>query len=395
MATFADKSDYVQYEKRIRRHKKQKLFIIVGILIVAVAICVFLVFSYINRTFNSYTVTQQIERQDAGEVQYLPYKDQILKISRDGACAYNASGNITFNGSFNMRNPKVDICDNYIAVADIGGYSIYVFDGSNSGKEVKVTLPILQVQVAKQGMVAVLMEDKDTNVIQLIKSDGSANPLVAEKVTNVEKNGFPVNIALSDDGKKLVTNYMLVKNGVIKNQVTFYNFSDVGQNEVNRLVGMKDYGDTTIADVKFIGNDTACVLTTNGFEIFRFSEKSEEVYQETFKNTIKSVFATGSYIGFVTENYDEADKYQLQVYNTSGKKVYNDTIRFSYDKVIMSEKEMIFYSEKECHIIKLNGVEKFNYKFTQNVTAIMPINYYNKYYLVDDTAINLIKLTED
>ncbi len=395
MATFADKSDFVQYERRIQRHKKQKLFILLGILLVAVAICVYLVFSYINRVFNSYTVTKQIERQDSGEVQYLPYGDKVLKISRDGACAYSASGNIVFNGSYNMRNPKADICGDYVAVADIDGYSIYVFDGSNSGKEVKVTLPIRQVQVAKQGMVAVLMEDKDTNVIQLLKSDDSANPLVAERITNVYDNGFPVNMAISDDGKKLVTNYMLVNNGVIKNQVTFYNFSDVGQNEINNLVGMKDYGDSTIADVKFIGNDTVCVMTTTGFELFSYREKSKEVYEETFKNTIKSVFTSDSYIGFVTENYDQADKYQVQVYNTSGKKVYNGSISFGYDKVLMSEKEMLFYSEKECHIIKLNGVERFKYSFDKNISGIMPINHYNKYYLIQDTAIDIIKLTED
>ena len=45
MATFTDKSDFVQYEKRIQRHKKQKLLILLGILLVAAAICVYLIFS--------------------------------------------------------------------------------------------------------------------------------------------------------------------------------------------------------------------------------------------------------------------------------------------------------------------------------------------------------------
>lgn len=395
MATFADKSDFVQYEKRIQRHKKQKLFILIGILLIAAAICVYLVYSYINRVFNNYTVSVQIERQEAGVAQYLPYGDKLLKVTKDGASAYDSIGNITFNGSYNMRSPKADICEDYVAVADIGGKSIYVFDGSNSGKQITVNLPILQVQVARQGMVAVLMEDKDTNVIQLIKSDTTVDSLVAKVVTNVEDNGFPVNIALSDDGKRLLTNYMQVNNGVIKNQVTFYSFSDVGENEINRMVGMKDYGDTTVADVLFIGNNTACVLTTTGFELFSFSEKPHEIYQQTFEQAIKSVFHTSEYIGFVIENYDEADKYKVLVYNTKGDKVYDDSISFDYDKVIMSEKEMIFYSEKESHIIKTNGVEKFKFAFDGNVSGIMPINNYNKYYLINDTDIDIIKLTED
>ena len=395
MARFVQKIENDDIQKRIQRHKRQKLLIITGAVVVLAIVCVCLVHAYLNRNFNSYDVIKAIEREDAGSVQYLPYNDKVLKVSRDGASAIDSSGNILFNGSYEMRNPLVDICENYIAVADRGGYDIYVFDGEDSGKKVTVTLPILQVQVARQGVVAVLMEDKDSNVIQLYRTDDSVDTMLVDNRTYVENNGFPVSFALSDDGKKMVTCYIRVKNGVLQNQVTFYNFSEVGQNVVNNMVGMKDYGSTIVADVAFIGNDTVCVYTESGFEVFSMTEKNKELFSEEFEKDIVSVFHNESYIGVVLENLTEESKYQVEVYSAGGDHVLSKSIDYTYDTVRRAEKEILFYSQNEGHILKLNGVEKLSLQFSVNVTELLPLNNYNKYYLVEDNQIDIIKLTEE
>lgn len=395
MATFVEKSEQNQYEKRIQRHKRQKLFVIVGIVGVLAVVCVYMVNSYINRKFNSYNVSKTIERQDTGSTAYYPYKNQVLKVSRDGASAVDAEGNITFNGSYEMQKPAVDICEDYIAVADIGGKDIYVFDGENSGTKITVTSPIIQVQVARQGVIAVLTEGKDTNTIQLLKTNTTTDAVIVDRPTNVYSNGFPVSIALSDDGTKLVTSYLLVNNGVIQNQITFYNFGEVGQNEVNKMVGMKDFGKTIVSKVTFLGNDTVCVFKEDGFELFSMKEKSKEIENITFKQEIKSVFHSSSYVGVVLDNGTQENPYQVVVYDTSGNKVLDCSIDYNYEQIYCTEKEILFFSEYEGHVLKLNGVEKFRYNFPSPVISLLPINDYNKYFLISDNNIDIIKLTEE
>ena len=46
-----------------------------------------------------------------------------------------------------------------------------------------------------------------------------------------------VAMALSQDGRKLVTSYLSLGNGKLESWVTFYNFGDVGQNYVDNMVG--------------------------------------------------------------------------------------------------------------------------------------------------------------
>lgn len=395
MAKFMDKSDYAQIENRIKRHKKQKLIVTMAIVIVLAIVSVCLIHAYFNRVFNSYKVEKAIKNSVSSDASYLPYNDSVLKVSKDGVCAYTSSGNILFNGSYDMRNPSADICEDYVAVADIGDYSVYVFDGSNSGKKLTMTLPILQVQVAKQGVVAVLMQDKDTNVIRMYNTESSVNDMLVETLTNVDKNGFPVSIALSDDGKKLVTNYVTFNNGVVNSNVTFYSFSDVGQNQVNRMVGAKDYGNNIVSDVEFMGNNTVCVYTDAGFDLFEMPEKSTEVASKTFDREIKSVFQTDSYIGIILTDVSSEDKNEILVYNTNGKQVFKDKIDYEYNAVTMFGKEIIFISETEGHILKLNGVQKYSDAFKTSVTAILPINGHNKYFLIDNNNVNVVKLTED
>lgn len=395
MARFMDKSDYTQIENRIKRHKKQKLIIITAVVAVLAIVSVSLIHAYFNRTYNSYKVEKAIKGSVSGDAQYFPYQGNVLKVSKDGVSAYTPSGNILFNGSYEMRNPSVDICGDYVAVADIGGYSVYVFDGKNSGKKLTMTLPILQVQVAKQGVIAVLMQDKDTNVIRMYNTESSIQDKLVETLTNVNKNGFPINIALSDDGKKMVTNYVAITNGVINSKVTFYSFSEVGQNEVNRMVGARDYGNKIVSDVVFMGNDTVCVFTETGFDLFEMPEKNEEIAQVAFNRNLKSVFHTDSYIGVVLEDTSSKNQNELSIYGTNGKQVYKGNIDFEYEAVTMSGKEIIFVSEEEGHILKLNGVQKYNDTFKTTVTAILPISGNDKYFLIDNNNVNVIKLTED
>ena len=49
------------------------------------------------------------------------YQNGVLRYSRDGAAAVDRDGNEMWNGSYDMENPALDICEKYAVVADIQG----------------------------------------------------------------------------------------------------------------------------------------------------------------------------------------------------------------------------------------------------------------------------------
>lgn len=395
MANVGKDTGFSDLDNRIKRHKQQRVTVISIGIVMIVVVCVYLLNSYKNRVFNSYKVEKSIERAEGNEVNYVAYGTNLLRYSRDGASAINSAGTSLWNGSYEMKNPHIDICGNYVVVADIGGYNFVVFDGNNSGVPYKVNLPILQVEVANQGVVAVLMEDKETNLIQLIYPSDTVKPIKAEILTVVEKNGFPLDISLSQDGNKLVTSYVAVQKGIVENYVTFYNFSEVGQNQ-NNMLGMKSMEGNLVADVEFLGNNTIAIYGESSVVLYTMVEiPSKDGVTIQFEQEIKSSFHTEEYLGFVLEPATGEEENRLVVYNLKGTKVLDTKIDFRYEKIVMYDKEIVFYSDLECNIVKLNGVEKFKHTFPSTIDGLVPINNYNKYFYVNNATVDIIKLTEE
>lgn len=306
-----------------------------------------------------------------------------------------SDGSVLFNGSYELHNPSADVCGDYAAIADIGGKEIYVYNGKDSGTKVEVALPIVQVHVANQGMIAVLLEDKESNVIQLIDPYSTSKDMILNSRTVIQKHGFPIDIDISEDGTKMVTSYMSIQNGIIQSKVTFYNFREVGQNEVSRIVGMQDYGDEIIGKVEFVNNDTVCIFGEKTYSIFAMKEKPELIEKKEHAKEVRSIFFNEEYMGFVLENQEGDKKYQVVAYNLTGNKVLDQNVNYKYDTVKLYEDEIIFLSGLECNILKINGVEKLQCAFDQNVSYVIPGSSYNKYFLITDKSINIVKLTEE
>lgn len=396
MAKLIQRNNDDRFEREQRKRKAIRNITVCLCSIAIIGMIAYGVNAYIHKTFNNYKVIKTVQREDSNTVKYKSHGNKVVKYSRDGASCFDSSGQIVWNGSYDFKNPSIDTCGDYVAIADIGGTEAIVYNGSNSGISVHTTLPIVQVQVANQGVIALLLEDKDSNVINIYVPVTTGMDLRVTVPTNVQTDGFPIDFAISDDGQRLVTSYMQLNNGVMENKVSFHNFGVVGQSMSNKLAGLRSFGQDIIAKVDFLNNRTVCAYGQNEFTLFKFDEKPTDIKTTiTFDHTIKSTFSNSSYVGFVLENFEESSKYIVQVYNLSGNKVLEKGINFDYNTVFLSGKEIVFYKELECYILKLNGELKFQYNFDKNIEYIMPINNYDKYLLIDSINFEYIKLTEE
>ena len=81
-------------------------------------------------------------------------------------------------------------------------------------------------------MVAVILDNDDNTWINFYNPDGS---LVAENLTKIDDPGYPMDVAVSDNGVMMVT-FQDVDGSKTTSYVAFYNYGDVGQNEDDRIV---------------------------------------------------------------------------------------------------------------------------------------------------------------
>jgi hypothetical protein len=360
------------------------------LLIFAVVGIVYL-YRIFNRNYDSYEVLKSTDNTGEYTAGYLSYGSSFVKYSSDGAVAYDKDGSVIWNGSYEMKEPIADTCGKYVVIADKGGKSIHIFNGKGSAGNFTTVYNILEVEVGSQGVVAALMEDGETNYIDLFDVDGT---ILSEKVTNANDAGYPMDISLSNDGTKLVISYLSVTKGKLASTVAFFNFGEVGQNYTDRFMGGYEFKENIVPRVEFVNNDTICVYKDNGFLIYSMPEilnLVDEVKLEESK--IQSILYSNKYVGVVVEETDATTK-KLLLYDLEGKKVLERDLDFDYNKIFLTDKEIIMYDNVSCLILKINGNEKFRYTFDGNIAAFYPINDLDKYFYINDSKISEILLTE-
>lgn len=388
--SLSERNDSKQYEREQKRHKRMVVFTIVACTLSAIFLFVYLLNSVINKYYTEFEVLVATPRKDSNSVQYKEYEKGVLKFSRDGAAGIDAEGNILWNGSYDMNNPQADVCGDYVVVGDIGGKEWYIYNGNDSGTKYQETLSIVQVQVSQQGVVAVVLEDKDSNEIHIYNPYGDTK-LLAEIPTNVTEDGYPMDISISDDGKKMVTTYFYVNKGVGESRVSFYNFDEVGKDKVNRIVGGVEFGETLVHNVEFVDNNTICILTENGFALYSMEELPEEIIKEVFEKDIQSAATGSNGVGFVLDSEEEGWK-EFVLYNLAGKKVLTKMIDYEYETISMAGEDIVFLSDLKGIILRNTGSEKFHYTFFKRMEYIFATKEKNTYIFVDEANIEKVKL---
>lgn len=111
-------------------------------------------------------------------------------------------------------------------VASKSGNEVKLLDDTGNMKSLTVSYPIIDAEVAEQGVIALMLQGDDGNYIELY--DAAQEKLVSIKTTPTQ-NGYPMDIDVSSDGQNLVVSYLVVDGIETKSRIAFYNFGNEGK----------------------------------------------------------------------------------------------------------------------------------------------------------------------
>lgn len=368
------------------RNLKIKVITIIGI-VCALLLAIYLFCVY--RTYNNYKVRKTIKIETGTNSQYQAFGEFVVKYSNDGISYINGTETI-WNEAYEMKSPIVDVCGDYLAIADKNSNIIYIFNKKGKVGEVNTSYPIIKIEVAQQGVVAALLEEASANYIELYDKEGN---LIVSHKSLLSENGFPLSFSISNDGEKMMTSYLSIKEGSTENQVVFYNFSNVGKDEVDRVVGtFNQYGETIVPAVYFVSNEDAIAIGDNVLTIYKMKEKPTIRKEIKFDKEIQKVFYNEKYVGLIFENSKGDTPYKMEVYSLSGEKIMSKEIEMNLDHVKFAGKNVLMYDDVTCELISLKGVVKFKHVFTKQLDAIVPMESTNTFLLMTKNKIEEISL---
>ena len=289
-----------------------------------------------------------------------------------------------------MQKPQVKQCGESVAVGDINGSSIYIFNKEGLLGKVDTSLTISQIEVGSQGVVVAVLEDNTANYINMYNTDGSK---IYSVKTTLEGDGYPLDISISEDAKKLISSFGGESGEEMKTNVVFYNFSEVGQNETERVVGgFNHYDNTLVPDVEFVNQTTAVAVGENIISIYNIKEYPTLSKEISVENTIEHVFWGSKYIGLVLDNSENGDLYKMVVYDLSGSIVFQTTFSTQYDSIKFDSDSILMSSSNVFSVMNMYGKLLTTQTVELPIDTVLTTGSRGSYVLINSKYIQNIKL---
>ncbi len=369
-------------EKRKLKMNRMQWTIAAGVLILAVVLVYALVKN--NKVASSYEVVTSMSRGDDTSVYYCMMRKGMVKYSKDGVAMTDKSGTVLWNQTYEMASPTMTSAGDYVAVGDIGANTIYIFNEYGQLGRVSTDVPIQEIQISEQGVVAAVLSDTSSNYINLYDKQG--NSLGSIKAS-LENTGYPLAIALSPDASKLAVSYLIVKSGSMQSRIVAYDFSDV---EGDHLLDTQEL-EGLYPKAAFLDSREVVLFGEKGFVLYQADSKKIET-QENFESEINSVFCTNQKLGFIFKNEDDNGKYRMEIYNKAGKKSSTYYFDLDYSGMTADDDEVILYNDEEMLIYQMGGRVRFRGTFNTAVTGVMPSWEDGLYWLIDDQSLREIRI---
>ncbi|MCI9446498.1 MAG: hypothetical protein HFH36_03725 [Lachnospiraceae bacterium] len=383
-------SNVDEMNEKIHRHRRRVLLLTV---LVAVLLLGTVIGAYIylqTRHYTEYDVLDSMQREDSDGTQFAVFNGNIIKYNKDGATCIGMDNHMLWNQTYEMQSPMVDTCEGYAVIADKKGEKIYIMDMQGPCGEIKTTMPIQRVQVANQGTVAILMEQDGTGYLHMYDRKGV---FLAEGEVHTENNGYPLDITISNNGKKMAVSLLDVNEGNVKTTIVFFDFDSAGQESIDNIVGRFSYADMVFPQVEYLANNVMAAFGSGKTVIFGGNQEPQVNKEITAEAEIRSIFYNDTHLGYVYANDNGEAPYRMQVFGMDGKEVFSQDFNVEYEEIEFLENgEICVRGDLECAIYTLRGWEKFHGNFEKNIQKILPAGGIRDYIFIKEGETQRIRL---
>lgn len=249
----------------------------------------------IRSLFVKSSVTQNAGNASAGVLAEIPldagssasfavFDESFLLCTKDGAKYYNSVGDQKWNDTFNMTTPTVIQEGSFMAVGDLGGKNVRVYDESGLLYNVQLEGNLSQFALNQNGYLS-LLEKKDSGYeVKIYNSKGTLLKGRVEETAGV----YPISTDVSDDNKSFAVSYVDTTDVYPIGRVLFFYVNpEDSENYTDSLyASAADKADEIIGTISYRSNGVLAAVSDKG--VYGFKD-SEEVWSYHLTNVVDYV----------------------------------------------------------------------------------------------------------
>ena len=208
----------------------------------------------------------------------------------------------------------------------------------------------------------------------------------------MEENGYPMDVAVSPDGKKVCISSLKLKDASAVSTLNFYDFSKAGQNYDQYMVGGFEYDNEVFPYVRFIGNGTCCAASDSRMVVIDTSStEPKNSFNNMLTENLQGIFRSGDRIGLVFLDLTRENLYRLDIFGRSGKKEGSIGFSMAFKDIQIKGNRIYINNEQSMQIYTESGREIFNGGFDRAIKVLVP-RWFGALTAVSENEIDEVKL---
>lgn len=332
-------------------------------------------------------------RVSGGFVDLVVIDDYVYECNKNGLIKKSIDGETVWTKGFYIDDPLMEAKGQYIAVANITGKSVYVFDAKGFIREIKESYPIINIDINKEGFLTTIQEKEKQNIIKYYNNEGVR---VVESATRFYEDGYPIDVATSYDVTKMVTGYLNVSNNRLQTKISFFGYENQYDNKDQNLLGGFTYENALLSELYWINEVRVLVIMDNGISIFDCETEPKLIKTINVDSELMFVEATDEEIivsyGKSLEQSELDQSNNVIIYNHNGEELkkmkYEENIQLI--KAIKDE----YFVITDSQIIKYQGIGREWFASTYlTITDFYEISE-EKYVAVTNQGYEIFKIRE-
>ena len=381
-----------EFNKKRAGHEINKMMwvsigILAFVLIVAAVFIVSRVF-FINKEYVGATEVASTEFFISTGSKVQRFGNNFIVYNSDGIKCVNYKGEQIWNEAFQMQKPLVDMAGDIVAVADYNGGTIYVMDEKNVLGKIDTGMPIRKFKASGNGYIMAVLDGTSNTPIYVYNTSGEEMLFFN---TTMKGFGYPLEIAISQNGLIGAVSYLNVDKGSFYSTVGFYNFGEVGQNYQDNLVSSYIYQGALVPEIRFAGNSKAVAVADNRIMFYSGDQMPRSEGESLLSEKIISLYEDDKYVALFYESDTSEHKYKAEIYDYDAKlkdKMYFD---IDYTDVFFDDNRIVLYNNEEVLIHMIGGKDKFLGNFDDGILALIPTSSSKRFIQVTPNRIKTIE----
>ena len=315
--------------------------------------------------------------------------------TKDGVKYYAGMGDQKWNDTFNMTSPLVVSEGKYIAVGDMSGNTLRVYDDSGLLYSLQTEGSLMQFALNKSGYLSLITKDSTAYRIYVYNAKGN---LLKERVE--ESIGiYPLSSDISDDNRMFAVSYLDTADITPTARVLSF-FISTGESEeyTDSMFAAVEKKDEVIPVISYWNDGTLGVLSDKN--IYGIGAKDgQEEWKYELENTVDyASFGAGDFVvvalGDSVANRDGREKGTVCWINASGKETASfesgETVTFLH----AGEKGVVIGTGRDYKGLTNGGNLSWEYTATTDTSDLAPMEKLSRVMAVTQENIEILDMTK-